>query len=861
MLYQQSLPKGTVLNGIYEIDRLLGTGGFANTYLAKDLSLHRSVALKEYFPSDLVLRREDMTVMVRTVTDESRKQYEWARERFVQEAITARKFNRNASIVRVYRAFEAFGTAYIVLEYVDGLNFDQWLRARTDRPSQAELDNLCMPMLDALELMHNESVLHRDVKPSNIMLRAGTDLPVLIDFGAAKYAVGEVTRTTHAIVSHGYSPQESYVSSSAQQGPWTDVYGFAATLYRALAGRDPTAAAERALEDQMLPASELPGIAGNYRPSFLEAIEWGMEVRPTDRPASVSEWRPHLLGTTTSPIPPPRETTGRPGRTGPPSGRAPQTGGVAGPPASTPHSTPKPPPPTAAPAAVSAQAQASPRRSMLPALVAVTGLAMLAGGAMLVGWRFMALPGGGGARSAAPATVEAQSVEPPGIQISPLQTGEASGGVGANPPARQLASADPAALEAERLQVAAALAKRQREAEEEAEAERQRRRAAADAAERQAAEAARNEAQRKLAAATAAAEAAEAERQRRAAAAAAAAAAAELERQRLLGPEIVEPRWQALQSDAPALTSAALSADGQLLALGGSDGRLQAWRTVEGQRVAARQALSRHVTGIAHGPPGSNLIAAAAADGAMVVWDYGGDRITALSAGAEGRRRVAALSFDAPAARFRAVAVTRADDGATAAAIESYALDGSPQGSLPLGIAGRFVTESGFSRRADRLAVATSGRDGTYEVALVDTASATVTTRLTVPGWVRALAFSPDGTRLAAAGQFERILLWDISDPLRPAPVTAVSLSLPAAGVAVSSLAFARDGRTLAAGSEDERLQVWQVGAERRKLVDEQATLGEIPRWLLLLPISATSRRALVFPGAGGEARLRATDN
>ncbi|HWE19926.1 MAG TPA: serine/threonine-protein kinase [Hyphomicrobiaceae bacterium] len=285
-----TLTPGSTLVGDYDIIRVLGSGGFGNTYLAMDRSLNREVAIKEFFPRDIAFREDQTTVSIKNPKFEGN--FKWALDRFAQEARLLAKF-RHPNIVRVFRTFEANRTSYIVLDYVHGKDLETWLRQLRRRPTQQELDDLLVPLTDALALLHDAQVLHRDIKPANICIRAETGEPVLLDFGASKYSMSEMTGTTAAIVSRGYSPYEAYATDSKQQGAWTDIYGLGATMYRALTNATPPEATERLLNDTMVPLSsqELPG----FRSTFLAAVDWALTVQPRSRPQSVAEWQPRLL--------------------------------------------------------------------------------------------------------------------------------------------------------------------------------------------------------------------------------------------------------------------------------------------------------------------------------------------------------------------------------------------------------------------------------------------------------------------------------------------------------------------------------------------------------------------------------------
>jgi serine/threonine protein kinase len=293
MAYQHTLPSGTVLHGTYRLDRRLGQGGFANTYLAFDEGLQREVAIKEFFPNDLVVRTDGSTVQVKAPSFE--RHFKWAQKRFVDEAKRIARFH-HPNIVRIFDTFDENHTSYIVLEFVKGANMEEWLKGLRQPPSQDELDILLARLLDALQQVHGVGMLHRDVKPTNVYIREDGS-PVLLDFGSARELAPDAfagTGSTHAIVSRGYSPHEAYSADSKMQGPWTDVYGLAATIYRALSNAPPIESTERVLNDAMVPTTDLPS-AGRYRRAFLRAIDHGLAVMPKQRPQSVAAWRAELF--------------------------------------------------------------------------------------------------------------------------------------------------------------------------------------------------------------------------------------------------------------------------------------------------------------------------------------------------------------------------------------------------------------------------------------------------------------------------------------------------------------------------------------------------------------------------------------
>jgi Protein kinase domain len=284
-----SLRVNTVLDGSYRIVRVVGAGGFAITYEAEDIHLGTPVALKEYYPVDFGDR--DSTMSVRPKSERHRSTFEWGRSNFLQEARTLARFE-HPSIVRVTRVFETNATAYMVMRFEEGDSFEAWLRSLGRPPSQKELDCIIAPLLEALQMMHAKDFLHRDIAPDNILVRRNGS-PVLLDFGAARRAVAEMSRSLTGIVKAGYSPHEQYSSDSRQQGPWSDIYALGATLYRAVAGLPPEEVTLRVDQDRMTPAAA--AARSPYRPEFLAGIDACLKVRASERPQSVSQLRTLLL--------------------------------------------------------------------------------------------------------------------------------------------------------------------------------------------------------------------------------------------------------------------------------------------------------------------------------------------------------------------------------------------------------------------------------------------------------------------------------------------------------------------------------------------------------------------------------------
>jgi serine/threonine protein kinase len=292
-----TLPVNTVLAAGYRIVRVVGSGGFGITYEAEDLNLRAPVAIKEYYPHDFGDR--DAAMSVRPRSERHKPTFEWGRSNFLQEARTLARFE-HPSVVRVMHVFEENATAYMVMRFERGQNLEAWLNGLGRPPTQSELDSIAAPLLDALQVMHAADFLHRDIAPDNIIVRADGS-PVLLDFGAARRAVAQMSRSITGIVKAGYSPHEQYSADSRLQGPWSDLYALGATFYRAVVGRAPEESALRVDEDHMPPAAT--AAKGIYRPEFLAAIDSCLRVRHSERPRSIAQLRGPLLAQTSQPRP------------------------------------------------------------------------------------------------------------------------------------------------------------------------------------------------------------------------------------------------------------------------------------------------------------------------------------------------------------------------------------------------------------------------------------------------------------------------------------------------------------------------------------------------------------------------------
>ncbi|HYC65193.1 MAG TPA: protein kinase [Reyranellaceae bacterium] len=278
----QALPLGTRL-GDYRLDAVIGHGGFGITYRAFDTQLAKFVAIKEYLPVECAVRTPEGEVVPRA--QRLAEDFAWGRERFLDEARALARF-RHPHIVPVLRYFEANGTAYTVMEFEDGRSVAELLRGNRPLPP-ADVQTLCDGLLAGLAAVHAQGFLHRDVKPSNIIVRRD-GVPVLIDFGAARQAMGGRTQTLTGVLTPQYAPIEQYVAEG-RQGPWSDIYSAAAVLHHAIAGVPPPEAAARIGNDPYKPLAV--SHADRFDLGFLAAIDRALSLTASQRPQSIDEWR------------------------------------------------------------------------------------------------------------------------------------------------------------------------------------------------------------------------------------------------------------------------------------------------------------------------------------------------------------------------------------------------------------------------------------------------------------------------------------------------------------------------------------------------------------------------------------------
>ena len=278
-----ALRAGTVLNDRYIVGRVLGQGGFGITYLALDTQLNAKVAIKEFLPSEIATRVDGTTVSV--LMETRSEEFTYGAERFQEEARTLAKFIGNPNIAGVSSYFDENDTSYFVMDYIEGISFKTYIANHGGKVSVEDTLNVMIPVLRALTAVHAEGFIHRDVTPDNIYITKD-GVVKLLDFGSARYSIGDKSKSLDVILKVGYAPKEQYIRRS-RQGPFTDVYSCAACFYAALTGFLPPESLERMDHDELVPVSQ----CGVDIPEYLDkAILKGLAVQPEDRFQSAAEF-------------------------------------------------------------------------------------------------------------------------------------------------------------------------------------------------------------------------------------------------------------------------------------------------------------------------------------------------------------------------------------------------------------------------------------------------------------------------------------------------------------------------------------------------------------------------------------------
>mgnify|MGYP000857338937 FL=1 len=276
---------GSILCGTYFVGRVLGQGGFGITYVGMDLNLEKKVAIKEYYPEGCVTRDIKTHATVLSFEGEKTAFFRNGRERFVDEAKTLAMFSGDSGIVNVRTFFFENGTAYIVMDFVDGETLKSLAARSGGKLPVDRVFELFEPLLRSITRVHEAGLLHRDISPDNIILQPNGTL-ILLDFGAARQMSISGEHSNTISVKHGYAPEEQY-RTRGEQGPWTDVYALCATIYKLITGETPPQALDRAMNGDILKTpTELGAPMGGRRE---RALIRGLAVRAPERVQSINE--------------------------------------------------------------------------------------------------------------------------------------------------------------------------------------------------------------------------------------------------------------------------------------------------------------------------------------------------------------------------------------------------------------------------------------------------------------------------------------------------------------------------------------------------------------------------------------------
>ena len=284
------LRKGTRLIGRYTIEKVLGQGGFGITYLGMDELHKKKVAIKEFFPQGIVTRNIEYEDTVTVTLVGEKENYDKGKERFLKEAQTMAMFSKDKGIVKALDFFEINNTAYIVMEYLEGVTLKQYLR-ENERIDAEDLVELLVPLIEALDEIHSQGLIHRDISPDNIMVLPDGRIK-LMDFGAARDYTEFGEKSLSIVLKPVYGPPEQYQTHGVQ-GPWTDIYALCATMYKCITGENPPDAIDRLVDDHLKKISAF-GIP--VLPQIEEAIIKGMSVAAKDRYQNVGDFCEDLYG-------------------------------------------------------------------------------------------------------------------------------------------------------------------------------------------------------------------------------------------------------------------------------------------------------------------------------------------------------------------------------------------------------------------------------------------------------------------------------------------------------------------------------------------------------------------------------------
>ena len=288
--FADELPANTIVDN-YTITRTLGGGGFSIVYLAKDNTYDKDVVIKEYMPTKLATRTDDLSISA--LNSDCGDKFGHGQRLFFQEANTLSNL-KHPNIVNVISFFRANGTVYMVMEYEEGINLQSYIKRHNGNMSEQFLMAVFLPLLDGLKTIHQNGLLHLDVKPGNIHLREGAN-PLLLDFGAAHEMMQTRQFQANQVITPGFSPIEQ-LDPGGYVGPWTDIYAIGATIRACIEGAPPMSSTKRRERDTLKPAAN--AFKKKYSKHLLSAIDSAMEVDPILRPQNIENFIDALTNST-----------------------------------------------------------------------------------------------------------------------------------------------------------------------------------------------------------------------------------------------------------------------------------------------------------------------------------------------------------------------------------------------------------------------------------------------------------------------------------------------------------------------------------------------------------------------------------
>jgi serine/threonine protein kinase len=280
MYLKNALPKGYMLHS-NRIEKTVGGGGFSIVYLATELEANQRVIIKEYLPTNRARRAANASV--ECVSDQTSSNFHLGMRRFFDEAAALAKVN-HPNIVRVTDFFRANNTVYMVMDYERGKDLRWYIKKRSGKVSERFIRTVFPQLLHGLHELHNNKLLHLDIKPANILVRPGGK-PLLLDFGAARESLGTKSKHEPHTLTSGFAPIEQH--RRGHMGPWTDIYAIGATLWACMSGKAPIPSTERYIKDKQ--KLSVRRFAGRYSKALLEMVDWCLQINQLDRPQSCQE--------------------------------------------------------------------------------------------------------------------------------------------------------------------------------------------------------------------------------------------------------------------------------------------------------------------------------------------------------------------------------------------------------------------------------------------------------------------------------------------------------------------------------------------------------------------------------------------